>query len=255
MNQHKIITISLIIVSSFEPLYLACNEITRKQCSFYKIPVFFLFNGELPKDYILKNDERLLAHTDKSSRPYMFLKFKNMLKEIFDIANPDFILRCNSSTFINFKRLFSLVETLPREKLIAGPFYYATGFTYLNLFCQGTNIFFSNDVAKRLAYDTNENNPKIFEHDDDAAIDILVRDYAQKYDLTFCTHRIENFSVVPKFQDIIIKPNHIFFRVKNDVPNRTEIDYEIWKILYHLFDVIHYNNNFETWERWHLPCK
>ena len=247
---NKVITICLIIVSSFEPLYLACNEIVRKQCEIYKMPVFFLFNGELPKNYILKKDERLLEHTDKSSRPYMFLKFKNMLKEIYDNVNPDFILRCNSTTFINFKRLFSLLVTCPKEKLIAGPFYYATGFTYLDLFCQGTNIIFSNDVAKRLAYDTNENNPKILEHDDDAAIDILVRDYAQKYDLTFCTHRIENCVGVPKFQDIIIKPNHIFFRVKNDVPNRTEIDYEIWKILHHLFDVIHYNNNFATWGMW-----
>jgi hypothetical protein len=254
MNQERIITICLIIVSSFEPLYLACNEITRKQSKFYNIPVFFLFNGELPKDYVLKNDERLLEHTDKSSRPYMFLKFKNMLKEIYKNANPDFILRCNSSTFINFKRLFSLLITFPKEKFIAGPFCYATGFTYLNLFCQGTNIFFSNDVAKRLAYDTNENNSKIFEHDDDAVIDILVRDYAQKYDLTFCTHRIENCVVLPKLYEITIKPNNIFYRIKNDVPNRTEIDYEIWKILYYLFDVIHYNNNFESWGVWQVPC-
>jgi hypothetical protein len=249
MSNDAQITICLIIISSFEPLYLACNEITRKQCKQYNLPVFFLFNGELPNNYVLKNDERLLAHTDKSCKPYMFLKFKNMLKEIYDNINPDYILRCNSTTFINFKRLFSLIITLPKEKLIAGPYCCFYGQKDINVFCQGTNIIFSNDVAKRLAYDSNENNPKIFEFDDDAAIDFLVRDYVQKHDLSFYTLRIENFSVIPKLYDIIIKPNHLFFRVKNNVPNRFEIDYEIWKILHYLFDVIHYKNDYISWNR------
>lgn len=249
MNADVKISICLIIVSSFEPLYLACNEITRKQCKLYNLPVFFLFNGELPKDYILKNDERFLEHTDKSAKPYMFLKFKNMLKEIYDNINPDYILRCNSTTFINFKRLFSLIITLPKEKLIAGPFNCLYGEPDINVYCQGTNIFFSNDVAKKLAYDANENNSKIFEYDDDAAIDFLIRNYVQKHDLTFYTLRIENFTILPKLYDIIIKPNHIFFRVKNNVPNRLEIDYEIWKILHYLFDVIHYRNDFISWGR------
>ena len=43
MSNNAKITICIIIVSSFEPLYLACNEIVRKQSKFYNIPVFFSF--------------------------------------------------------------------------------------------------------------------------------------------------------------------------------------------------------------------
>jgi hypothetical protein len=250
MNTDKNISICVVIVSSFEPLYLFCNNIIRKQSLQYKIPVFFLLNGKLPENYILKKDERFLEHTDGLCNPWMFLKFKTMLQEIYNNSSPDYILRCNSTTFINFTRLPELFASLPTENLIAGPFMYSTGFIGTNVFCQGSNMILSKDVAKRLAYDQNEKDPFIFEYADDIAIDFLTRTYAKKNDLSLYTMRYEEFTTIPKFYELPINPANIFFRVKNNTINRFEIDSEIWKLLHYLFDVIHYRNTFTAWAKY-----
>jgi hypothetical protein len=250
MNTDKNITICVVIVSSFEPLYLFCNNIIRKQSLQYNIPVFFLLNGKLPENYVLKKDERFLEHADGLSNPWMFLKFKNMLQEIYGNSSPDFILRCNSSTFINFNRLPELFSNLPTENLIAGPFMYSTGYIGTDIFCQGSNMILSKDVAKRLAYDQNEKDPFIFEYPDDIAIDFLTRTFAKRNDLSIYTMRYEEFKIIPKFYELTINPTNIFFRIKNNIDNRFEIDSEIWKLLHYLFDVIHYRNNFTSWGKY-----
>ena len=232
----------LLVLTSFQPLYLECNKIVRKQCEQYRIPVLFLYNGKLPDGYTLKQDERNLEIEE--ANPGMFLKFKNALKEIYATQNPDYILRCNASTFINFKKLQYMFSKLPKEKCIAGPFIYATNYIELDTFCQGTCIIFSNDVAKRLAYDTNENEPCIYKHADDLCIDILTKEYSYKFDTSFFTARVEELTVLPKIYDLYIREPHIFFRIKNNCKNRFEIDYEVWKLLHYLFDILHYKNDF-----------
>ena len=244
---NEVVTISLVIISSFDKLCLECNNITRKQSHQYKIPVLFLFNGRLPEGYVLKADEQILQTDSTDPKPWMFLKFKNALKNIYSISDPDFILRCNATTFINFKRLAELVFRLPREKCIAGPFLYSTGFPDIGLFCQGTNIFFSKDVAKRLAFDNNENHPAIHQFADDIAIELLTKDYSYKQDITLFTARYVGLTTVPKLYELLIDCTHVFFRVKNEGVNRFEIDFEIWKMLHYLFDYIHYRNDFKDW--------
>jgi hypothetical protein len=178
----------------------------------------------------------------------MFLKFKYALQNIFISGqNPDYFLRCNATTFINFKALAKLFSRLPKEKLIAGPFIYATEYNDIDVFCQGTNIIFSNDVARRLAFDDNVNHTALTTFADDVAIDFLTRDYAYKQDLSTFTARYTNFGKVPAIYDLYIEPPHVFFRVKNDCPQRTEIDLEIWKMLHYLFDTIHFRNDYVLW--------
>jgi hypothetical protein len=133
---------------------------------------------------------------------------------------------------------------LPRENCIAGPLIFATNYPELDTYCQGSSIILSKDVAKRLAYDANENDPCIYKYADDLCIDILTRTYAYKYDTALFTARMEGLSVIPKSYDLNIQAPHVFFRIKNDFANRFEIDYELWKILHHLFDIIHYRNDF-----------
>jgi hypothetical protein len=235
-------TFFLLILTSFQPLYIECNKIVRKQCEQYKVPVLFLFNGKLPDGYTLKPDERNL-NIDEAI-PGMFLKFKAALKEIYDVRTPDYILRCNATTFINFKKLHYMFSKLPKENCVAGPLIFATNYPELDAYCQGTSIILTKDVAKRLAYDANENDPCIYKYADDLSIDILTRSYAYKYDTTLFTARMEGLSVIPKSYDLNIQAPHVFFRIKNDFANRFEIDYELWKILHHLFDIIHYRNDF-----------
>jgi hypothetical protein len=238
----------LVIVTSFDPLYLYCNTITREQCKQYNVPVLFLFNGQLPDNYSLKEDERIFkTEPSDKSWPWMFLKFKQALKEIYSVSDPDYILRCNATTFINFKRVNDLLLRLPKEKCVAGLFLYATGFVNITTYCQGTHIIFSKDVAKRLANDMNENHPAVTTYADDIAIEILTRDYAYTIDISFFTRKYINFTSPPKLYDLMINCTDIFFRVKNNVHNRNEIDLEIWKLLHFLFDYIHYRNDYDKW--------
>ena len=244
---NEILSISLLIISSFDKLCLECNAITRKQAFQYKIPVLFIFNGQIPEGYQLKSDEYILLTDSTEPNPWMFLKFKYALQNIFSKSNPDFILRCNATTFINFKRLGELIFRLPREKCIAGPFLFTTGFPDVGVFCQGTNMFFSNDVAKHIAFDDNEKELAVLEYADDIAIEIITRKYAYKQDLTLFTARFTGNKTVPKFYDLIIDCSHVFFRIKNEGENRYEIDIELWKMLHYLFDLIHYRNDFKEW--------
>ena len=248
IDQTKLITLNILIVSSFDPLCLECNAITRKQSKQYGIPVMFLFNGKIPEGYQLQPDEHVLQTDSTDVQPYMFLKFKYALQYIFNSgSNPDYILRCNATTFINFKALSNLFSRLPKEKLIAGPFIFATGFNDIDVYCQGTNIIFSNDVAKRLAYDENVNHAAVTTYADDIAIDFLTRDYAYKQDLSLFTARFTHFRKIPSIYDLFIDPSHVFYRVKNDCAQRNEIDLEIWKILHYLFDLIHFRNDYVLW--------
>jgi hypothetical protein len=248
MTEQIPISISILVVSSFDPLCLECNKITRKQSKQYGMPVMFLFNGKIPEGYQLQPDEHVLQTDSTDAKPYMFLKFKYALQYIFNSgSNPDYILRCNATTFINFKALDNLFSRLPKEKLIAGPFIYATGNPGIDIYCQGTNIIFSNDVAKRLAYDENVNHSAVTTYADDIAIDFLTRDYAYKQDLMLFTSRFVHFNTVPKIYELYIDPTHVFYRVKNNCAQRTEIDLEIWKMLHYLFDVIHFRNDYILW--------
>jgi len=248
MTDPRQITISFLVMSSFDTLCLECNKITRRQCNLYGMPVLFLFNGRIPDGYQLKPDEQVLETDSTDAKPYMFLKFKYALQNLYKSgSNPDYVLRCNATTFINVKGLSGLFSRLPKEKLMAGPFIYATANSDLDVYCQGTNIVFSGDVAKRIAFDDNINHPAITTYADDIALDILTRDYAYKQDLSLFTARYTHIRKLPGLYDLLIDAPHVFFRVKNDCPQRTEIDIEIWKILHYLFDVIHFRNDYILW--------
>lgn len=248
MTEPTQVTISIIVVSSFDPLCLECNKITRKQSKQYNMPVMFLFNGKIPDGYQLQADEYVLETESTEAKPYMFLKFKYALQNIFySGSNPNYILRSNATTFINFKGLPTLISRLPKEKLVAGPFIYATAHSDIDVYCQGTNIIFSGDVAKHIAFDDNVNHPAVKMYADDIVLDFLTRDNAYKQDLSLFTARYTHFKEIPKIYDLYIDCNHVFFRVKNDCPQRTEIDLEIWKMLHYLFDIIHFRNDYILW--------
>ena len=248
MTEPKQISISIIVISSFDTLCLECNKISRKQSKQYGIPIMFLFNGRIPQGYQLQTDEYVLETDSTDPKPYMFLKFKYALQSIYNSnLNPDYVLRCNATTFINFKGLATLFSRLPKEKLIAGRYIWATAHSDIDIYCQGTNIIFSSDVAKRLAYDDNVNHPAVTTYADDIALDFLTREYAYKQDLSLFTSVHTHFKAIPKIYDLYIDCNHVFFRVKNDCPQRTEIDLEIWKMLHYLFDTIHFRNDYILW--------
>ena len=132
MTESNPASISILIVSSFDPLFLECNNITRKQSKQYGVPVMFLFNGKIPEGYQLQPDEYLLETDSTDAQPYMFLKFKYALQYIFNSgSNPDYILRCNATTFINFKAFILLSLYLHGIHTVISIF---TGDSYSNIY-------------------------------------------------------------------------------------------------------------------------
>jgi hypothetical protein len=237
--------IILILVSGFDTLNLEMNKIRKKQCKKYNIPLFILFNGPKPDDYELDEYERWLPQ--EGAIPWMFIKFRLCLREIYDRGlNPDYIIRATAATFINFKKLPYFLAVLPKERLLTGTmFVKQQGIcNYWNdgkdgrLFITGTAMTFSGDVAKRIAYDDNIINKNVLESDD-VCISFLASEYADIRDSNLFFKHYTNFTDIPEESVLLdvhlLKPHKVFYRIRND-SNREKIDLHIWRWLHSHID-------------------
>lgn len=222
-----------IVISSFQPLYLACNEIRRNQFKQYGISYLICFNGKKPDDYVLREDERLLE--EEGMNPHMFIKFKNALREIFDKGmEPDYIIRTNATTFVNYKKLLWVLSYLPKEKCCAGPLMHKNND---QVFCNGTCIILSRDVALRLAYDNNSTNPIIMNENDDYAISIIARNYSQLIDINYFYWWVPSITNSFTMDNLITKQNHVFLRIQNEFERGT-VDILLWNFFHHAIDIL-----------------
>jgi len=233
--------IVLIIVSGFDTLNLEMNKIRKEQCRKYNIPLFILFNGHKPDEYQLDEYERWLPQ--EGAIPWMFVKFKKCLEEIYNRGfTPDYIIRATSATFINFKKLPYFLALLPKERVLTGTmFVKLQGIcNYWNdgndgrLFITGTAMTFSGDVAKRMAFDDNIMNKYMCESDD-VCISFLASEYADIRDSNVFFKHYNNFTDIPEesiLSDVhLYKPHKVFYRIKNDF-DREKIDLHIWRWLH-----------------------
>lgn len=225
-----------IIVSTFQPVYLACNDIRRKQCAQYGVPYLICFNGKKPADYVLREDERLLE--EEGMNPYMFLKFKYALQEIFSKGyTPDYIIRTTSTLFINYKKLPWVLSYLPKERSCAGPWMHKDND---KVFCNGTCMILSQDVARRLAFDDNAAHPLVLNENDDVSISLLARDYAQLYDTNYFYWWLPNKKTTFEQSELIPMQQYVFLRINNEITR--DVDVVLWDYFYRLFDVAGYLN-------------
>jgi hypothetical protein len=207
-----------------------------------------MFNGVKPDSYTLEENEINIESVPliptvaelkmldpnlafASMNPIMFIKFKTALKEIFEKRglNPDYIVRCNSSTFINFKRLPWVLEYLPKEKCLAGPFGDRFNF-YSNkqeIFCKGTVMIATSDVARRFM---NEEitDPMPNYLNDDVSISYFISKYATLYDLSYFFKYFEYGSVTDLENGLVIDGSKVFCRIKSVGEKRNDLDYVIW---------------------------
>ena len=106
-----------IVTSRDNPIYEKFDSIRRKQMCEQNVPYKFLLNGSLPEGYILQDDEEYPSYEGMS--PGMFLKFIKGCEKLEQ--KYDFILRLNSSTFVDFNKIPQLLKILPRtNKIVAG---------------------------------------------------------------------------------------------------------------------------------------
>ena len=214
-----------IITSRNDPLYEQFDTMRRQQMKALGVRYKFLLNGELPEGYCLADDEELSP--DASFTPGMFMKFYNACKALEE--EYDYIIRVNSSTFINFIGVSSFLSTLPREKCRVGyplTFYYDKH----RLFIAGYIMIFSKDVINYLINDVSLDQSVIHDSPDDCSLSVVTDEY--------CQHLIWNFkNYLEFFQEdkldfTCIKPNTLFFRIKNS--DRILNDLFVWQTLHNI---------------------
>lgn len=209
------------------------------------IDVYNLYNDNnlnfilQPNDFFYKNVNSFVESNEFDAANYcvfnmheMFLKFYTFLKDNIDLINNyDYIVRCNSSTFINFRRLHEIVETLPRANCYAG-------YKLNDILVSGTCCVFSKDVILKLI-DTELDCIQYKDNYDDVAIGNLISN----------THSIPptniewyNFSsgITPTEQEIQTSLNYPIIRIRNN-NSREEIDVDIWKRLFNLYQECYFS--------------
>jgi hypothetical protein len=218
-----------IVSSRNSPCYEKFDSIRRKHLKGLAIPYKFLLNGALPEGYVLKDDEEYTPEEEMT--PTMTLKFLHGCRRLAEDYLPEYIIRVNSSTFVDFNRITRLLTVLPREKCLAGHNMLMEEETGITEFMHGTAMIFSKDVIEYLL------NMKMgpFENKciNDYADDVTLSVFSKKYCETFIDMRplykfFTGYTELPS--EISCNSRHIFFRILNP-PYRMEIDVGIWEIL------------------------
>jgi hypothetical protein len=226
--------VCLIVITTFEENFLTLNAIRRKQCATYGIPVFFVYNGSIPEGFLFQGDE-LYCQLEgvEGMNPVMFLKFTYAINEYYKRYEriPDFFVRCTATCFIDFKKLPIVLRCLPQSRCVAGPF----DSKYDDrVFCNGTCMIVSNDVAKKLTEEDVFGNMMTVIENDDVTISWLGLKHGILFDTTYWFSYYEGLETLPeKLNDVPSKT--VFYRIKNPA-DRMKIDVGIWKMLQERID-------------------
>lgn len=153
----------------------------------------------------------------------MFKKFYYFCKVNIELINRyDFIVRCNSSTFVNFKKIKELVNTLPTSNCYAG-------YKLNDVLVSGACNIFSKDIIARIVNTDIEEIPYRDNYDDVAIGNLLAGRYGipplhiDRYDLSN--------NIIPHSDEIAHALNYYTVRVRNNI-NREHFDVQIWNMLF-----------------------
>lgn len=228
----------LLVITGFEESFREIDDMRREMCKKHNIPVLFLYNKNGPPGFKLREDERLLP-VDQHI-PGQFIKFHLALREVFEKHGGDeydYIIRCTSSTLIDFEKLPVLLNYLPKQRCHAGRFLWNDYGVYMS----GPCMVFSKDVAKKFA-EKETYHERVFEHSDDVMISQAVGNSADFFDIRFFWLEYDGKTEHPTKQSLEErKPWHVVYRIKNNFthPEKPEftkeeggqIDVEYWKLV------------------------
>jgi len=217
-----------IVSSRNSPCYEKFDSIRRKHLKGLAIPYKFLLNGALPEGYVLQEDEEYTPEEEMT--PTMALKFLHGCRRLAEDGLPDFIIRVNSSTFVDFDSIRDVLTVLPREKCLAGHNMHMEEETGITEFMHGTAMIFSRDIIEYLLdvqYGPSETKC-INDYPDDVSLSIIAKQYCETFiDMRPLYKFFTGYTELPS--EISCDSQHIFFRILNS--NRAEIDVGIWEIL------------------------
>ena len=158
----------------------------------------------------------------------MFKKFYFFVKvNLPVIERYDYIIRCNSSTFINFKKIIEVIQTLPKENCYAG-------YKLNHILASGACNVFSKDVIRKIAETDIEQIPYKNNYDDVAISNLLTDTYK-----IFPTH-IDRYDLsnnrTPTSDEFNLALQAPMVRVRNNI-NRELFDVQIWNELFRLYQL------------------
>ena len=220
-----------VVSSRNEPCYELFDNMRRKQLQALDIPYKILLNGALPEGYILQEDEEYTP--EEPMTPTMALKFMHGCRRLAESELPDYIIRVNSSTFVDFANLARLLDPLPRRLCFAGHIMHLEEGPKITEFMHGTAMIISKDIIEYLLQTVSTDNKYITDYPDDVSLSVIARQY--------CDHFIDLRPLYKFFvynttlpSQLNFETHHIFFRILNP-ENRMEIDVKIWEKLYSYF--------------------
>lgn len=212
----------VIVLSYDNSLYRSFDKIRVDMLKKENIPFSIVYNG-ISTETKLKDWE--INYQDPRMNPAMYNKFvvaAALMLQTERWKDVDYILRINSSTFLNFKKINQVLEQLPPEKCFAG--------RPLGDIClSGLYTFFSKDVMRRLiehglVAETTLNDDVVLGHviHKLGIQRTLIKDYLTDF---------FQLTDVPRDDEINNALEYTFVRVKNEY-KRDEIDPQIWKLLH-----------------------
>lgn len=232
----------VVILASFNlPCYEQMVRIRIAQMQKRNIRFHFIFNGPIPPNLPLSPDTYTHIHElgiEKYGKGHETYWVPETLQKFLQTfltnpinANVKYILRLNVSTFVSFDKFLWMLQFFPTENLLAGPFFVLQD----RIFCNGTAILLSRDVAHAFAFETVFSHSLLMENDD-VAISWSLMDRYTPHDTNYFYRWIEKFSEPAELQHFFEKHKHqhTFFRVKS-AQNRDIMDPLIWTILYQIF--------------------
>lgn len=235
----------VIVVSYDNSLYKDFDALRLKVFNKENIPIFVVYNG--PQNSYL-NENEMYVGID-TMNPTMYNKFLLAADHLLKTKWKDFdyIVRVNSSTFLNPRALHKTIQELPNSNCYAG-------FDLFKKYIWGTCIIFDRALLQRII----KNGPLVTgtlkAHIND---DLVFFDLMQSWGISrtilptptcfeqFKTITPDGFDSIYKDLSLAIDYNNLVkdlaVRVKNYfVPNRHELDLHIWRKLTEAYFKVYY---------------
>lgn len=219
--------ICTVVLTYDTPLYNHFDSIKRKYLQNKNEPYYFVYNGiDESKNDLSKNSINFFSDVRHvSGIPVMFLKFIDLIEKQL-LKDYDFVIRVNSSTFINIDIIRETLQRLDNKNIYMGYFHPQWNFV------SGACTIFSQDVLNKLV--EYKNSVNIFKEDDVVIGEILQKNNISKTYLDrYCLHELQQ---VPSYEIIKEALNYPQIRIWNP-PNRDLIDVEIWNSIANILQI------------------
>ena len=214
----KILTLTLTIDA---PFYNFFDDIKRQYLCKNDEDFLFVYNGK----HRTEDDNTVINYCPDSDAngngiPVMFDKFIHALERENNLEKYDFVIRCNSSTFVNVDVIRSVLKDYSSEEHL-----YLGNFNKSWNFCSGACCMFSKKTLKALVDNRNKVNVKSVP--DDVAIGEILSVCGVSKTFIYNTVNYINLVDVPPYENIFEALKSPWIRVRND-HNREVIDKAVW---------------------------